>query len=162
MNSAIERLLTLRAVDVMNRNVITVSANQSMTRAARAFVEGEISGAPVVDEQGRCVGVLSSRDFVRRAGTVPEEHVTAPGQEHALVQESPTESFHIDEVPDVVRNYMTTAVQTIPEEASMMEMARVLCSEHVHRLIVVDEESRPSGVVTSLDLVAAVVNAIEE
>ena len=67
MLDPIDRLLSLHVADVMNREVVTLKATQTMSQAAAVFVEQAISGAPVVDDKGRCVGVLTSRDFVRRA-----------------------------------------------------------------------------------------------
>ena len=66
MNSAIERLLSLRVCDVMSSTVVEVSVNASLAEAAALLVDNNVSGAPVVDESGRCVGVLSSTDFVVR------------------------------------------------------------------------------------------------
>ena len=58
MDIAVDRLMTLKVKDVMTRKVICVAQNQRLSEAAGLFLEKGISGAPVVDEQGRCVGVL--------------------------------------------------------------------------------------------------------
>jgi CBS-domain-containing membrane protein len=164
MNTAIERLLTLHVRDVMNPNVVEVRASQTMAEAAAVLAAHHISGAPVVDEQGRCVGVLSAADFVHRENrqNVCCEPCLA-GREHVLAHERAEEPVAI-EAPDEegVRRHMTSAVQTIAADASMMEAARILCAQHVHRLPVVDERSRVVGMVTSLDLIAATVKAVEE
>ena len=85
------------------------------------------------------------------------------GVEHILVQDEPGQPYHIEEVStDAVSNHMSTAVQTIWEKAPIMDAARMLCMEHIHRLIVLDESERPAGVLSSLDLVAAMIQAVEE
>lgn len=167
MNSAIERLISLRASDIMRRDVVTISANQSMERAARTFLQSEITGAPVVDEQGHCVGVLSAVDFVRRsqqAPTAADPASTSPDEtDHVLVQDGPRGTLHIDESPhDQVRSYMTTGVQSATTDTSLLDVARMMCNEHIHRLVVLDDRAHPIGVITSLDLVAAVAQVIEE
>ena len=56
--------------------VVTLSADDTLAVAAARFMERGISGAPVVNSQQKCVGVLSATDFVRQVG----EHSAAAGQ----------------------------------------------------------------------------------
>jgi CBS domain-containing protein len=65
--TTLDRMLTLRAGDVMNRHVVKLSVQESMAEAAEKLLQNEISGAPVVDDQGHCIGILSAGDFVRRS-----------------------------------------------------------------------------------------------
>ena len=66
MNSAIERLLSLRVADAMRRQVTSLPADLSMTEAAKGLLYNKVSGVPVVDARDHCVGILSAVDFVRR------------------------------------------------------------------------------------------------
>ena len=164
MNSAIERLLSLRVCDVMSSSVVEVSVNASLADAAALLVDHNVTGAPVVDESGRCVGVLSSTDFMVRE-QLPEgsDEGTALGYEHVLVKKTGLGSYQIEaSQEDRVGEHMTPAVQTISEKAPIMNAARAMCGEHIHRLVVADEKGRPVGIVSTLDLVAAMVAAIGE
>jgi CBS-domain-containing membrane protein len=152
MNSAIERLLTLRVADVMNKQVVHVSVNQSMADAARRLLKHSISGAPVVDEQQQCVGILSATDFVKKNGSRQEGSPTN-GPEAAATP---------PDIEDRVADHMTPVVQSIRAEASLLDAARLMCRGHIHRVPVLDRQSRPVGMITALDIVAALVNAIEE
>ena len=60
-------LLALTAEDLMSREVVTVPRRMSLRDAAGLLRRARISGAPVLDEPGRCVGVLSATDFLRWA-----------------------------------------------------------------------------------------------
>ena len=60
-------LLALTAGDVMTRSVVLLPEEMPLREAAHLLRQAQVSGAPVVDEQGRCVGVLSAGDFLRRA-----------------------------------------------------------------------------------------------
>jgi len=169
MNSVLHRLRTLRVADVMARNVVEVEVDQPMRDVADLFVRRSISAAPVVDGDGQCVGVLSATDFLKRERSIN-------GVKHCSGQESPTESptesgdvagepYHSTGTaapPDQVSAHMTRAVQTIPESALLLSAAKIMCSQHVHRLIVVDDEGRTAGVVSTMDVVAALMNAFEE
>ena len=132
MNSAIERLLTLRLQDVMTPFPIHVARTETVGGALKILRQHEISGAPVVDSDQRCIGVVSHTDLSGQDAQLPVLEVMSP---------TPT---------------------TLPKETPMMEGARAMIDEHIHRVVVVDEQGHPAGIATSLDIVAAMVNAISE
>ena len=158
MNSAIERLLTLRVCDVMSRNVVSIGATKSMSEAAGVLTQHFISGAPVIGQQGQCVGVLSAIDFVRCVASTQEP--TLSGGE----QNGSRDRRHCCPAPatDTVASHMSALVQTVNTDQSVTHAARLMCQNHIHRLVALDDQGRPVGVITSLDLVAALINALEE
>jgi CBS-domain-containing membrane protein len=58
-----------------------------------------------------------------------------------------------------VRRYMTTDVVTVRPEAPLPELAQAMVDACIHRVIVVDEQRKPIGIVTSMDILAAVARA---
>src|SRR5271166_3903953 len=103
--SATRPLLALTAADLMVSPVVTIPQGTSLREAARLLHQSDISGAPVVDPQGRCLGVLSSSDFVTWAGKGgPEVTFLAPWGEMINIEESPD---------DEIRNYMTVQPVTV-------------------------------------------------
>lgn len=161
MTTTIDRLLRLRAADVATREVVCVSLHQTMSEAAATFERHHITGAPVVDEHGHCVGVLSASDFARLAGRDRGE--LREEIEHPLVHDEDEAPFRVEDVPEeLVSAQMSTAIQTIAADALLVDAARVMCGAHIHRLVLLGEGGRPAGILTSLDLVAAMVQAIDE
>lgn len=67
MNAVENPLLTLTAGDLMSRDVRTVGADMPLREAAMKLAQWEVHGAPVVDERGQCIGVLSVTDLARWA-----------------------------------------------------------------------------------------------
>jgi CBS domain-containing protein len=57
----------MRAHQIMTRQVTTVSPDTTVVKAARTMLQNHISGLPVVDADGRLVGIVSEGDFIRRA-----------------------------------------------------------------------------------------------
>jgi CBS domain-containing protein len=159
----LDRLSSLRVADVMNRDVVQLPSSMTMGKAAKTLAERQISGAPVVDEQGRCVGVLSTTNFVyREASRQAAEETPRAGEAHRLVTASGA-PIHIETIPEeAIFTHMSPAVQTISPDAPLVEAARIMCAEHVHRIPVTDESARVVGMITSLDLVAAMVGVIDE
>jgi CBS-domain-containing membrane protein len=73
-------LLDLTAVDLMSRDVVTIPTNMSLPAAARLLWQAGLSGAPVVDADKRCVGVLSATDFLRWSGRQDGFHSAGPSE----------------------------------------------------------------------------------
>jgi CBS domain-containing protein len=65
MPALAKTVLDHTAGDLMSRNVTVLHQNTSIREAARVMLQGYISGVPVVDDEHRCVGVLSTTDFLR-------------------------------------------------------------------------------------------------
>lgn len=62
-----KRLLAQTAGDLMSRAVVLLTEQMPLREAARLLLDNRIGGAPVVDAKGKCVGVLSTVDFLQSA-----------------------------------------------------------------------------------------------
>ncbi len=162
MYAAIDRLRTLKVSDVMAKNVVVVSVNQTMEEVARQFTSNDISSAPVIDEQGRCVGMLSAADYLERDCPRREQGENPAAMlGHSLVRDESSDSLQIVEDRDTVNCYMASAVQSIAADAPLVKAGRVMCEAHLHRIPVLDGE-RVVGIVSTMDIVAAMLNAVDE
>lgn len=63
----LQRHVGTRASDIMTSPVITVAADSDLSEAAQVFVEHRIRHLPVIDDQGRLVGMLSRSDVLVHA-----------------------------------------------------------------------------------------------
>ena len=150
MRTATKPFLAMTAADLMTTPVRTISQEMTLQEAARLLARSNISGAPVVDREGRCVGVLSSSDFVIWAGKEGETtSFIAPWGEIVSVDDSPDNEL---------RHYMTTKPITVSPKTPIGEVAQKMVDAHIHRVLVV-EENRPRGIITSTDILAAVADA---
>lgn len=129
-----DRLRTLRVADVMTRQVVELSPDQSLDEVGQLFRERDVSSAPVLDAQRRCVGVLSAADFLRHTGQ--------PG--------------------GVVADVMSRRVRTVGAQELLLKAAHIMSANHVHRLPVLGDDQRVVGVVSTMDFVAAVMNVLDE
>jgi CBS-domain-containing membrane protein len=155
MLSTMHELLDLTAADLMSREVIVIPERMSLRGAAHLLRRARISGAPVIDTEGHCSGVLSSTDFVRWVEDVDRPALCLGGSAHGL--HSDWEVLDPEEVPtDEVRNYMTRDPVTVDTSLGIGELAQRMLDAHIHRVIVVDPVGRPVGIVSSTDILAAV------
>jgi len=65
MSATTVPLLAMTAEDLMTTDVVSIPEEMPLREAARCLVSQGISGAPVVDSHGVCIGVVSSVDFLR-------------------------------------------------------------------------------------------------
>ncbi|MBK7583894.1 MAG: CBS domain-containing protein [Myxococcales bacterium] len=140
----------------MTQKVLTVSADWSLTELKAFLLERGISGAPVVDEKGKLVGVVSSTDLLRsedgREST--QGSFFAASLERPL-DEDELETLFVEGAPtQVVGDVMTPVVFQIAADAEIDEAADTMVRGRIHRIVVTEGES-VVGIVTALDLVRA-------
>lgn len=149
------------AADVMQSFVIALSPQDTLLDAHRIFVEEEIHGAPVVDEEGTIVGVVTSTDLLR---AVSQEHESAGFPSDPSLRENlefgppiwtVPEDFQ-DRLADIrVGEVMTQGACTVSESEGVGAVAERMHSQRIHRVWVV-KEGRPTGVVSAFDLLPLV------
>jgi CBS domain-containing protein len=138
----------------MTREVVAIPLEISLRAAARLLSQARIGGAPVIDARGRCVGVLSETDFVRRAR---EEGRAGPpgGPRPAYVSD-----WHLmdqqAESKDQVRRYMSADAVTAAPDTPVGDLVGMMLDRRVRRVIIVDEQRRPLGIVSWTDILGAV------
>jgi len=137
----------------MSRELVTISQADSMSMVARLFRRQEIQSAPVVDEEGRCVGILSAADFVRR-----EYALGQPANRASL----PNSRGSVATPEDLAADHMTAGVQSIDPNRSLLAASRMMCASHIHHLLVINGEGQLLGMVSTMDIMAALINAVDE
>jgi predicted transcriptional regulator len=150
-------LFSLTAADLMSAPLVTIPEAMSIRGAAHRLIQAAVTGAPVVDSEGRCVGVLSTTDFVH---WMDREHhgpaACATSQEFCV----PWEMVDPDALPDdVVHDLMTHDVVVVHANATLGEVTRKMIDAGIHRVIVIDSNGKPIGIVSSTDILAAVIRA---
>jgi len=151
--------MDLNARDIMQTSVITVTPETPLIDVHRLFTEDEITGAPVVDDQDRLVGVISTVDLIRAVGTEHESVAAEPTYfRDQLPYGTPDwgtwpENFQ-DRLGEIrVEDAMTEGAITVAPDAPVSEVARTMRERRIHRVLVV-EGSALVGVITAFDLVA--------
>jgi len=148
-------IMTGIARDIMNPQVVTVTENMDLREVAKILVEERITGAPVVDEMGTLVGVISQSDLVEYDLSVEHElTVEAPFYRRPFDDAlQPGRGFRIEDLPaDLVKDVMTPYLITVAEDTPIRDVAARMASGGVHRLIVVDTDQQIRGIVSSLDV----------
>jgi CBS domain-containing membrane protein len=138
----------------MTPHVVLANAHESMDSLATKLLDCRISAAPVIDESGRLVGIISANDFLRR---------DVESEDHPLQYSEKGGAWEIQRnCPDTARSHMTGTIQTVSPTASLAEAAKIMTTLHIHHLPVLDDHDHVAGMLSAIDIVAAVLNVIEE
>ena len=147
------------AKDIMQTQVVTLSPNDRLHIVQRLFYEEGIHGAPVVDEQGRVMGIITSTDILRAAAEADQVDATEPSyfrddQDLSLFSwRNMPEDFKERLQDVVVSDFMTEGVVQVAPETPVRDVARTLRENKIHRLLVVDGGAL-CGIVSTYDLVS--------
>jgi CBS domain-containing protein len=148
--------------DVMTRDPLCVPESMSVETLTALLLERGISGAPVIDEDGRPIGIVSKSDLVR------EHFESADTEEHQQVAvKSPDTGyeyelgpgFHFDRIAhSTVGEIMMPLAFTVPESGSLAMAAGLMAYEGVHRVPVIDPQGKVVGILSSLDVLRWLAN----
>ena len=144
---------TVKVNHLMSTDILSVSANATMHDAAEAMLNAHESAAVVLDEMGVCVGVISSRDFLRYERAQDEARNFIHGGVEFEVVDDEKQGSHIEDRPvDHVKRHMSPALQTIAAGASALTASRYMIDENIHHLFVLDSTNRPVGALSAMQV----------
>jgi CBS domain-containing protein len=118
--------------DHMSTDVVTLHPDMEILRAAQVLISCDISGAPVLDQHGRLVGVLTERDIIKVA-----LHAGYHGEPGGLV-----------------RDYMSADPVAVSPDDTILELAERFIGERFHRYPVLDG-GRLVGLICRRDVMRA-------
>ncbi len=165
MGKAKKKISKLTVKDVMQSEVLAVDADWPLDKLAGFLVDNSISGAPVTDEKGELVGVVSLTDLVRHSSMTEKDTETASTHDVYLYElerhmsHEELRVFHTQyESPIQVREIMTPMIFKVSEEDSLQDVAATMLKGRIHRVFVT-RGSTLTGIVTALDMLQVIKNA---
>jgi CBS domain-containing protein len=130
----------MTAKDLMTKDVITVPPSMEIAAAARLLASAHITGAPVVDEAGVVLGIVSQTDLASGMGRRRSDADYARGP---------------------VSRVMSKSVVTCEQSAGEEELAELMLRRRVHRVLVTCA-GKLCGIVSAMDLLRALLNRSDE
>jgi CBS domain-containing protein len=149
-----------RVRDIMQTDAPTVRPDDDVETVLRLLREHETPGLPVVNEGGRCVGIVTESDLViaDEEGDLHLPHmISLFGGVVFLEPLSRFEERLRKASADRVEDMMTSDPITVDADADVREAARLI-SEHGHNRLPVSEHGRYVGVVTRVDVLGSLAN----
>ena len=127
-----------RAKDFMAKKLVTLSPEMGLHDAAVRLVRKQIASAPVVDAEGRYLGLFSEKSCM--LALMEAVHAEIPSAE--------------------VDAYLEADAMTIEEDSSLLAIAGIFARTH-HRSLTVLRQDKPVGVVSRRDVIKAVVRYLK-
>lgn len=137
--------------DVMTRRVITVRPDASIRSAARLLTEHNISGLPVVDDDGHVMGIVSDGDLIIHQ----TPRARRPWWHYFFVTGDQLAREFQKAAGTTVGEVMTRRVVSVTPELDLGTAAALLDRHQIRRLPVVNGEGRLRGILSRQDIVRA-------
>lgn len=144
--------------ELMSRSPVVVHTDMEVHELEKLFLERRIHGAPVVDESGRLVGVVSLTDLVAwhfETGHDGLGFYETVDLKHGELRRLSLADIRMARVGEI----MTPLVHAIRPEETAAEAAARMTRHRIHRLVVVDGGMRVLGVLAAIDLLPLVPGA---
>lgn len=146
----------MKAKDIMTRDVVTVTKEMTIEELARLFARHAISGAPVVDENGGLVGIVTENDLIKMEQRL---HIpTVVTILDAVIYLGSSKKFEEDikrmaatKVEDIYKK----DVVKIGENATLQEIATIMSEKDIHHLPVI-KKGKIVGIIGKKDIVRAI------
>jgi CBS domain-containing protein len=132
----------------MTENPISINEHATLHEAAAFLTKRSISAAPVINDAGRPVGVLSRTDIIRFSSGAPD----VPQMLGDFINEAKKLSAPTRRNSVAVRQAMTPVVLSVGLDASLAEVCETMLDRMVHRLFVTDQDGVLVGVISALDI----------
>jgi len=128
----------MKVKELMTSNVLSVKKDLSIRRLIKLLDENKITGAPVVDDEGKLIGIVSSKDVIRAIDHLIRVHISIDEQQEHKGKYN------------WVEGVMTTEVITANEEDDVRDVFRTMVERKIHRIPVV-RNGELVGIISSQD-----------
>ncbi|MBT8342041.1 MAG: CBS domain-containing protein [Desulfatitalea sp.] len=142
----------LTAAQIMTTELITLSPETDIAQAARVLLDNGINGAPVVDDQGRLVGILCQSDLVVQQKRIPMPTVFTLLDSYVSLTSTKQWEKQIRKISALtVAEAMTPDPVTITGQTPLDDIAGLMVDNNLHTLPVVDDD-RLVGIIGKEDV----------
>ena len=145
----------MRAKDIMTESIVCVNVKETVFDAAELLLGAGVSAAPVVNDQGNVLGIVSEADLIHRA-----ELETSPRKSWLLRLLDSEASVARDYVTSNARNVadvMTREVVTASDEATLGELVELIEKHRVKRIPIV-RDNKLVGIVSRANILGALLS----
>ena len=148
----------MNAAEIMSQPAITVREDTTLEAVARTMLGHRIGSVPVVNDDGKVVGIVSESDFVGKDRGMPFTAFHAPNILGQWITKDGVERIYEAARQMTARDIMTSPVESLTEDTPVTDIVRRMIRHDLKRLPVL-RDRRPVGMVTHHDLLRIVAPA---
>jgi len=142
----------MKVKEIMTKDVTSVTPDTNAKEALELLLKMQISGLPVIDKENKLIGMFTEKDILRY---ILPSYIEKVGR--FIYEENPkaTRKKFQDLKDLLVTKLMRKDVVTVDEDASLCEVTRLMLTQKVRRIPVLDKEKKVVGIVAREDIVRA-------
>ena len=148
----------LRAKDVMSNDVVFVHPEDSINEVLQLMVENRVAALPVMDRSQRCIGMISSSDLVEITKDLDNEMKSLDATESISIGWLAKRLVN-QTTQEQVCEVMSENVASVRPDTPLAEVAAKMVRERVHHLPVLDIQERLVGILSTMDIMAALADS---
>lgn len=142
----------MKVKDIMTRDMTSIDQDATIKDLIYLLEQSELSGVPIVDDEGIVVGFISERDVIEAA--LPDYFEML--RTAFYIPDINQLSQRLEEIGlEPVSRYMIEDVVSVGEEEEDLHVADLIIRNHLHRVPVVDKDGMLTGIVRRIDLLGA-------
>ena len=138
----------MKVKDVMKTTLILIHKDTPYCDVAKILHDNKISGAPVIDDDGSLVGIISEKDLFR----VMYPHYSSFYNNPEMYFDSEDRENKIYEIKDKkIEHFMTDIIISVDQEMPIMKVGATMIARDIHRMPVL-ENGKIVGIVSRGDI----------
>lgn len=143
----------MKAKDIMTKEVVTISEENTVEEVMKIILENKISGVPVVNEQNEVVGVVSESDLIYRDKEISTPVFVPVLEGYVFLESIKKYQEKLKKKAALrVKDIMTTPVIKVDENEDVHNIANIMLDKKVNRVPVVNSENKLVGIVSRSDI----------
>ncbi len=147
----------LNSSDIMTQSVITVKRETSVKELARILTHHNISGAVVVDDEDKVIGIVTESDLIFQNKKFHIPSVIAILDSYFFLENPDKMEQEIKKMAGAtVGDIFSKDVVTVQENTTIAEIATIMSEQHVHTLPVLNDNNRLVGVIGKKDIIKTI------
>ncbi|MDD2462394.1 MAG: CBS domain-containing protein [Desulfobulbus sp.] len=150
----------LKALDIMTKDVVAVNPQTSVRELATLLLEKKISGAPVIDEAGKLVGVVTESDLIFQNKKVHLPTAVAILDAFVFLESPGKMEQELKKIAGAkVGDICSQQLFTVTPETELEEIATLMAEKKIHTLPVLEGEQLV-GIIGKSDIIRTIAQGL--
>ena len=154
----------LTAQDIMTRKVVTITKDFTIRDLSKLLLSNKISGAPVVDEKGKLLGMVTDADIITEdISPIFSYHIVPLLMSYGIIEN--IEQYQKDirlYLETTVEKIMTRKVKSVKMDTPVSEVAKIMVRNNINRIPVVDNDNNLIGIIARDNVIESMVKDAEK
>lgn len=143
--------------ELMVSPVITVKSNNTLEHVAKIMIKNRIGCLPVVDKEGKMLGIITEAEFTAEKSTFPFSRVNAPKLFGKWMLKENIEDMYKSAKTMKAEEIMNTSYVYVDKDDSVFDLLNTMIDNNVFRMPVL-KDGKPVGIITRHDLLKLIID----